>query len=160
MHAMIFSHIEYCFTNWSLTGTTTIKPIESLYKKALKILDRKPITHHHCHILEKDSLLSFENFKVLKYACIIYKTLNGLAPPPLKEYIKLKVSSGRTTRAYSRGDCEVPYRHTTFGQSVMSVKGSNIWNNIPCTIRECPTYSTFKAHLKNWLKTNQHCTHG
>lgn len=136
LHAMIFSHIEYCFTNWSLTDATTIKPIESLYKKALKV-----------HILQKHIFLSFDNFKNFKYACSVYKTLNGLAPPPLSEYIKLKTNRGTTTRATTRGDCEVPFRHTTFGQTVLSVKGSIIWNSIPPVIWECPTYITFKTHF-------------
>ena len=52
LHKMIFSHIEYCFTNWSLTNMTTLKPIEVL-KRAIKILDKKA--------LEKHKLLSFEN---------------------------------------------------------------------------------------------------
>jgi len=40
LHSMIFSHIECCFINWSLTNATTLKPIESLFKRALKIFDR------------------------------------------------------------------------------------------------------------------------
>lgn len=68
-------------------------------------------------------VLSFDNFKNVKYACAVYKVLHGLAPPPLSEYIKLKANSGTTTRAATRGDCEVPYRRTSFGQTVLSVKG-------------------------------------
>lgn len=41
LHCMIFSHIGYCITTWSLTGVTILKPIERLYKRALKILDKK-----------------------------------------------------------------------------------------------------------------------
>uniref|UniRef100_A0A8C6SXY0 Reverse transcriptase domain-containing protein n=1 Tax=Neogobius melanostomus TaxID=47308 RepID=A0A8C6SXY0_9GOBI len=45
LHAMVFSHIEYCFTNWSLTNETTFRQIESLYKKALKVFARKPVSY-------------------------------------------------------------------------------------------------------------------
>ena len=37
LHAMIFSHFEYCLTSWSLTCASTLKPIEALYKRALKV---------------------------------------------------------------------------------------------------------------------------
>lgn len=34
LHVIVFSHIEYCFTNWSLTNKTTFRQIETLYKRA------------------------------------------------------------------------------------------------------------------------------
>lgn len=50
MHSMIFSHITYCLTTWSQASNTSLKPILSLYKQALKVLDKKSIHHHHCDI--------------------------------------------------------------------------------------------------------------
>lgn len=82
LHSMIFSHISYCITSWSLTGISILKPIERLYNRALKILDKKAFSYHHCKILTKYKLLSFENFIKFKNACLIYKTLHGIAPPP------------------------------------------------------------------------------
>lgn len=40
----------------------------------------------------------------------------------------------------------------------VSFNGSPIWNSLPLTTQDCNTY-TFKVHLKNWLKSNQTCTH-
>ena len=48
LHCMILSHIEYCFTNWSFACATNLKPIEQLYKRAIKVFDRKPNSYHHC----------------------------------------------------------------------------------------------------------------
>lgn len=162
LHSMIFSHIDYCLTSWSHTGATILKPIESLFKKALKVLDKKPFSYHHCNILHKYNLLSFDNFKTFKTACLMYKALHGLAPPPLEEYIKQRTTStstSRVTRATARGDCEVPRRRTTFGQNVLSVRGSVLWNSLPLSVRECSSFLIFKNHLKMWLRTNQTCDH-
>lgn len=41
MHGLIFSHISYCITCWGQASETTIKPLKSLYKQAIKILDKK-----------------------------------------------------------------------------------------------------------------------
>lgn len=41
MHATIFAHMSYCLTFWSQADDTVIKPLKSLYKQALKILDKK-----------------------------------------------------------------------------------------------------------------------
>lgn len=43
MHAMVMSHINYCLTTWSQTNTTALKPLETLYKQTIKILDKKPL---------------------------------------------------------------------------------------------------------------------
>uniref|UniRef100_A0A3Q4HCI2 Ig-like domain-containing protein n=1 Tax=Neolamprologus brichardi TaxID=32507 RepID=A0A3Q4HCI2_NEOBR len=59
----------------------------------------------------------------LKRVCLIYKVLHSLAPPPLKQFIRHKESSDRTTRATIRGDLFIPHRRTAFGQNVLSVQG-------------------------------------
>jgi len=55
----------------------------------------------------------------------------------------------------------VPYRRATFGQYVLSIKGSEIWNKLPVVVRECQTHPvthpSFKNQLKQWLKIHQNC---
>ncbi len=92
LHCMIFSHIEYCFIVWSFAGVTALKPIDQLYKKAVKVFDRKPQSFHLCSILEKYQFLSFENLKVFKTSCLIYRSTNGMAPPPLGDFIKREIA--------------------------------------------------------------------
>ena len=61
-HAMIFSHMSYCVTVWSQASQTTIKLIAPLFDQTLKIMAKKPIKWHHCHILKQYNLISFDNF--------------------------------------------------------------------------------------------------
>lgn len=90
---------------------------------------------------------------------MIYKTLHGLAPTPLSKYIKPKTVRGFNTRSSTRGDVEIPYRKTTFGQTVVSVRGGQFWNSLLINVRECPTYLSFRKPLKQFLKRNQSCDH-
>ncbi len=71
MDAMIFSNI-YCFTSWSQANVTTLKPIETLYKQTLKILDQKLISYHHCNIIIKYNLFNFDSFLHYLDACLIF----------------------------------------------------------------------------------------
>lgn len=41
--------------------------------------------------------------------------MNGLGPPPLREFNKKEKDGGAGTRATSRGDRDVPFRRPTFG---------------------------------------------
>lgn len=101
-HSLILSHMTYCLTSWSNTHKSTIKPLESLYKQALKILDKKPLSYHHCNILQKYRLLSWDNLLKFHHICLVYKIVHGLAPPPLSTYVT--VQSNRSTRGTTRGD--------------------------------------------------------
>ena len=159
LHSMIFSHIDYCITTWSLAGNTILKPIEMLFKQSIKILDQKPLSYHQCNILGKYNMLNFGNFIHFKNCCLIYKVFHGLAPPSLSTFIKPRSDRGYCTRASFRGDLEIPLRKTTFGQTVLSIRGGHFWNSIPTNIRECPTYCTFKKHFKLFLKSSQLCHH-
>lgn len=162
LHSMILSHIDYCITSWSYTCDSILRSIESCFKKALKVLDKKPLSYHHCSILDKYNFLNFTNLKYFKSACLIYKILHGLAPPPLNEFIKQRSihgSTSRVTRATDRGDCEFRFRRTSFAQNTLSFKGCAFWNSIPPSVRECSSFISFKKQLKLWLRGSQICDH-
>ena len=159
MFSLILSHINYCLTTWSTANSTTLKPVISLYKQALKILDKKPRTFHHCTILNKYRFLSWDNLIIFKNCCLMYKIRHSLAPPPLCSLISFRSSLTNVTRGASRGDCEIPFRKSLFGQSTFSYRTAHEWNSTPQNIRDCSSYNSFKRNIKNWLMDNQHCEH-
>ncbi len=46
-----------------------------------------------------------------------------------------------------------------FHRYLRSLWCNKLWNSLPLPVRECPTFNTFKTHLKQWLLENQSCTH-
>ncbi len=77
-HSMLFSHITYCLPIWSHTIVTSLKHLQSLYKRTVQILDKKPSISHHCPILHKHRLLSWENMVKYSNLCLVYKMIHGL----------------------------------------------------------------------------------
>ena len=154
---MIMSHMLYCVTSWAAACKTALKPIETVYKQALKVLDKKPKTYHHCQILKKHERLNWDNTVKHTDAVLMYKIFHGQAPPPLQEFVKK--NSNRSTRAGSRGDCVVPFRKSAHSQATFSVRASHTWNSVPSTIRKLPTLTSFTKQLKAWLLEEQHCCH-
>ncbi len=96
-------------TNWSQANKTTLKGLETLFKQSLNILDNKPSRFLHCNILSKRKLLSWDN--LIKYAnvCLVYKIVHGLAPPKLKQYIKLRITANITTGGITKRDCIIMF---------------------------------------------------
>jgi len=58
LYAMVFSHFSYCSITWSQTNGTSMQPLKSLYKQALKVMDKKTNSHHYCNIVKKHNLLT------------------------------------------------------------------------------------------------------
>ena len=108
MFSLILSHINYCLPTWSTANSTTLKPVMSLYKQALKILDKKPKSHHHCSVLHKYRLLSWDNLITFKNCCLMFKIRFNLAPPPLCSLVKFRTAATSATRGAARGDCDIP----------------------------------------------------
>ncbi len=135
MFSMVISHMTFCLTTWSQASSVTLKPLESLYKRTLKVFDKKSVHYHHCPILKKYNLLSWEN--MIKYAnvCLMYKIIYGLSSPPLGQLVRIRTTDYRLTRGALRGDCIIPLRRSKFSQSAFSVKAAREWNTIPTTMR-------------------------
>ena len=47
MNGMIILHLTYCLTSWSQASSSTLTPLESLYKQIMKTSDKKfsPLQH-------------------------------------------------------------------------------------------------------------------
>lgn len=83
MNAMKIPHLTYDMTSWTRVNCTTLRPILSLHKQTLKVLDRKPELYHHCYIFDEYNLLSWESILKQTDGCPIVKIINGKAPPSL-----------------------------------------------------------------------------
>uniref|UniRef100_A0A3P8TK54 Reverse transcriptase domain-containing protein n=1 Tax=Amphiprion percula TaxID=161767 RepID=A0A3P8TK54_AMPPE len=159
LNAMILPHLRYYMTTWSQACVTTLKPLESLYK-TLKIHDKKPRIYHHCKILTKHGILSFENCIRYSNLCLLFRIIHGTVAPPLKTFIPLcsEVSS-RDTRTSLRGECYIRKLDSAFGRSAFSYVAMNQWNKLPTELLKCKHFNEFSRLLKRWLLLDQSCIH-
>jgi hypothetical protein len=159
MHTMILSHMTYCAIIWGQASQSVIKPVMSLYKQTLKVMDQKPMKWHHCQIVQKYDLLSFDNFLKFSFLKTVFKCLYGLAPDVICQLIEKYSSDGVKTRGLVSGNCRVRRCRTAMGQSSFSVKGGHLWNTMPGKLKLQPELTVFCTKLKQWLKSIQRCEH-
>lgn len=140
MHAMILSDLSYCITSWSQASQVTLKPAVAMYKQAIKIMDQKPMRWHHCGILRKYNLLTFENFIIYTNIKLFFKCLHNYVSPLFSALIKRRWNSSQINTRTSDNcnyncDCIVPRCTTSFVHSAFTVKGVNLWNTLPTHLR-------------------------
>ena len=76
-------------------------------------------------------MLSFNSYIALSNINLIHKCLHDRAPQVLCDLVQLMQDVGRSTRSAAAGNCRVPHRKTSFGQSSFLIKGVNIRNSLP-----------------------------
>ncbi len=159
-NAMISSHITYCLSCWSQANETTLKPLRSVYNQALKVLDRKAPHYHHCNILSKYKILSFDS--LIRYTNLrtVFKIINNIAPPSMKKIIKLySEQTSRTSRSTAHRNCAVPKRFSAFAQTAFSFKTIKQWNQLPERLKLSVDLNNFSRNLKKYILDNQLCQH-
>ena len=75
---------------------------------------------------------------------LVYKSVNGSAPPYLQELLGYIAHSNSIK-------LDVPNTQSRFGNRAFSVIGPRILNLLPASIRESPNVTLFKKSLKTYL---------
>ena len=78
---------------------------------------------------------------------LTYKALSSGQPAYLRELISPYKPSGQL-RSGDQSLLTIPRTNLTIGQRAFS--WSSVWNSIPLSVRNAPTFSTFKRRLKTF----------
>lgn len=157
---MISPQITYCLSCWSQANETTLKPLRPVFNQALKVLDRKAPRYHHCNILSKHKILSFDSLIQYTNSITIFKIVNNIAPPSMKKIIKFySEQTNRTSRSTAHRNCAILKRSSAFAQTAFSFKTIKQWNQLPDSLKLSVDLNNFSQNLKKYILDNQLCQH-
>ena len=137
-----------------------MRPLEVLYKQALKVMDRKSLKHHHCNILSKYKLFSFDSLVLLSRVRLVFRIIHNSTTPPLRGFFQFRrEQSCRNSRSASNADLTIPLRRTAFGRSAFSFTAIKHWNTLPVELKTCTDFNSFFYGAKKTILSNQSCQH-
>jgi len=152
VQACIASHMDYC--NAVLHGMTDnlLQRLQSVQNAAARLVTRTGRCEHIIQsVLRELHWLPIRRSVEFKIATLVFKALNGLAPPYLVDDCNLVSDDIRRLRSAVSFMCAVPRTRTRLGDRSFAVAGQRVWNYLPTALRAVEDYEQFKKLLKTHL---------
>lgn len=150
-YAFCHSHIGYCLDSWGMTYKTYIQPLQTLQKRALKIIS-KPKSNSTstitCDIFQTQHVLSVKALRNHKISISVNNILCTNFPIP-RDVFSFPT---RSTRHAQKGNLNLPKCYNVYGERVIEFNGTKIWNTLPLEVK---TARNFKQSSKYFFIENQ-----
>ena len=146
IHAFVTSNIDYC--NALLYGApkNVIGKLQKLQNSAAKVVSGARKYDHVTPILKELHWLPVPYRISFKIALLTYKCLNNMAPPYLKELIKV-YEPQRNLRSSGQLKLVTPMCKTKTGTCAFTSSAPQVWNEIPEHFKKLDL-NNFKKQLK------------
>jgi hypothetical protein len=146
-HAHCMSHINYASTVWSGAGDVHLNKLNSLHRRAAKVMVSNPFLSTDQKLRSAGILPLMKQFD-FNTAVLVFKTRSKLAPLYLKTL--LTVSGGN----HEPDKYILPRTRIDLFKCSFSFQGANVWNSLPASVRKCKSLGSFKYCLKKHLMKN------
>ena len=153
MKSFIISQFNYCPIIWMYCQRKSHNLINKIHERALRIAYNDYVSDFKL-LLEKDNSVSIHQRNIQSLAVEIYKTLNNLNPSFMNEISFLK-NLNYTTR---NQNLVYPNPHTVkYGLESFGYKATQLWNKIPCEIKQGNNIVTFKNEISKYCTNICNC---
>lgn len=143
-HGHILSHINYASNIWCNASQIQIKRLDSLHKRAIKILStNKDLTKVEKYI--NLQLLPFSEQLVYNGCILMYKIYYDMAPNYLNSFFHKARAENRCLLYI------LPLPRIDLYKSSLAFWGAKIWNNLPTHYKKSISLTSFKFNLRNHL---------
>lgn len=145
-NAHIQSHLDYASVVWDGTSDAIFKRLNSLYRRAAKLIYPDPS-------LTTDQKMSAVGMLPLKQhlfynkAVYMYKILHDKTPGYLKDLFKAPASK----YTHHRHKLAFPKPRVDLYKTSISYSGVSVWNSLPVCLRTLNTLPSFKHNLQAYI---------
>ena len=154
IHALIFSHINYCQTIWGKSSQENLNSIQKCINFAAKVTSKGKYkkSDHVTNLLKDLQWLNINNRQILREAVCIYKNINQYSNAHcLQIHTRQQQASLNTKHMRNENNIHIEFRKTKIGKSAVSITGSKIWNNLSKDIQSSNSPTNFSKKLANQL---------
>ena len=144
VNSLVVSCLDYCNGLYYGITQNLLRQLQLIQNAACKTVVGKYKYDHINNDLNELHWLNVRKRVLFKIALLMFKALNGLAPPYLQELVQYQLH-GHTLKL------NVPRVNSKYGSRALSVVGPKLYNSLPSSVKEADNVEQFKKHLKTFL---------
>lgn len=141
--------IDYASTVWDMCAQTHMEHVNSLYRRAAKLILPDPSLSTDDKMRKLNILPLRKQFEYNK-SIFMYKITNQLAPSYLFKFLE----ASQTRYENSRSGFKPSRPRIDLTKTSLGFAGVTLWNSLPNYVRGRPTIASFKKSLQQYLLNN------
>ena len=145
--SLILPYLSYCVEIWGNACKTTLKPICTIQKRAMRLVNNVGFHNHTNPLFIKLKALKFMDLVDQKTALILFKARINMLPPNIQRLFKER-EGGYALRGEL--NWKQNSHNTTMKSRCISVCGVRLWNALPINLKHCRNVASFKKAYKEW----------
>ena len=152
-NAYILPHLDYCCTIWGNSSAASMESMIKFQKRAARLILDKDLETPSAELFAELKWLTFPERVKFQKAVMMFKTMNNLNPPYIKNLFKFKNEiHDRSLRSASDNMLYVPKPKCELYRNSLAYSGSKIWNSIPQDVKNSSSVAIFKNRYLDWVK--------
>ena len=128
--------------------------LQKVVNFAARVIYCKRKSEHVTPLLKNLNWLTVENKLCFDTLVLMYRVAHCAAPGGVTALFRYVHDTSMRTTRQSR-DCYEPMGRTEAGRRTVACRGSRLWNNLPQSLRDVPSLSSFKRQLRRRLLNQQ-----
>jgi len=146
-NAHIQSHIDYASTIWDGCSDACIKRLNSLHRRAAKLILYKSTDSTDDRLIAL-GMLPLRKHLLFNKGVVMHKVHKSQVP----KYLSGLFSATSSPYSISRNNLSVPRPRIDIFKNSISYSGAHFWNSLPAQVKNSSSASSFKARLFTYLR--------
>lgn len=154
--ALVLTRLDYGNATLAGLANQLLVKLQSVLNAAARLIFSSRKFDHVTPLLRELHWLRFPERINYKLALLVFKCLNGLAPPYLASEFRrvADTESRQRLRSASTAELIIPrVRRATIGGRAFPVVAAQVWNSLPSSVTSSSSLKVFKSRLKTELFT-------
>ena len=141
-------HLRYCCSVWGACGGTRLQVLQKLQNRAARIVTNSSYDSSASAVIKTLNWPTVADMIKVETACMVYKSINDLAPDYLSEMFTKNSAYSRKNLRNTATDLQVPLMKTCNGQRAFSYRGAGVWNHLDLEVKQASSFKAFKDAVK------------
>ncbi len=145
--SFILPHFDYCDVIWDNLSNSLSDRLENLQLDCIRTITGCVRGTSHAKLYRESGFITLRERRRRHKLHIFYKMVNNLTPTYLSALLPNRISQTQPYNLRHKDNIRpITCRTNSYAESFVP-SSITLWNELPCTVRDLPTLSSFKAAL-------------